>query len=83
LGTDAADRCRTAGAVAAAHTRRLARVLHGIRAEGLRMAIAIDRCEELGWDDAGLAISLGVSGFHKLFAQMSADRARCAFRWTG
>lgn len=28
-------------------------------------------CEELGWGDAGLAISLGVSGFHKLFAQMS------------
>lgn len=28
-------------------------------------------CEELGWGDAGLAISLGVSGFHRLFAQMS------------
>jgi alkylation response protein AidB-like acyl-CoA dehydrogenase len=28
-------------------------------------------CEELGWGDAGLAIGLGVSGFHKLFAQMS------------
>lgn len=27
--------------------------------------------EELGWGDAGLAISLGVAGFHKLFAQMS------------
>ncbi|MFQ5667142.1 MAG: acyl-CoA dehydrogenase family protein [Candidatus Binatia bacterium] len=27
--------------------------------------------EELGWGDAGLAISLGVSGFHKMFAQMS------------
>jgi alkylation response protein AidB-like acyl-CoA dehydrogenase len=28
-------------------------------------------CEELGWGDAGLAIGLGVSGFHRLFAQMS------------
>ncbi len=28
-------------------------------------------CEELGWGDAGLAISLGVAGFHKMFAQMS------------
>jgi len=27
--------------------------------------------EELGWGDAGLAISLGVSGFHKMFAMMS------------
>ncbi len=27
--------------------------------------------EELGWGDAGLAISLGVAGFHKMFAQMS------------
>lgn len=27
--------------------------------------------EELGWGDAGLAISLGVSGFHRLFARMS------------
>ena len=27
--------------------------------------------EELGWGDAGLAISLGVSSFHKMFAQMS------------
>ncbi len=27
--------------------------------------------EELGWGDAGLAISLGVSGFHKMFARMS------------
>ena len=27
--------------------------------------------EELGWGDAGLAISLGVSTFHKMFAQMS------------
>jgi alkylation response protein AidB-like acyl-CoA dehydrogenase len=32
-------------------------------------------CEELGWGDAGLAISLGVSGFHKMFAQMSARPA--------
>jgi len=31
--------------------------------------------EELGWGDAGLAISLGVSGFHKMFAQMSARPA--------
>jgi alkylation response protein AidB-like acyl-CoA dehydrogenase len=28
-------------------------------------------CEELGWGDAGLAISLGVAGFHKMFAEMS------------
>jgi acyl-CoA dehydrogenase len=28
-------------------------------------------CEELGWGDAGLAISLGVSGFHRFFAQMT------------
>jgi len=27
--------------------------------------------EELGWGDAGLAISLGVSGFHRYFAQLS------------
>jgi len=27
--------------------------------------------EELGWGDAGLAISLGVSSFHKMFALMS------------
>jgi len=27
--------------------------------------------EELGWGDSGLAISLGVSGFHRMFAQMS------------
>jgi alkylation response protein AidB-like acyl-CoA dehydrogenase len=27
--------------------------------------------EELGWGDAGLAISLGVSGFHRFFAQLS------------
>jgi alkylation response protein AidB-like acyl-CoA dehydrogenase len=27
--------------------------------------------EELGWGDAGLAISLGVASFHKMFAQMS------------
>jgi alkylation response protein AidB-like acyl-CoA dehydrogenase len=27
--------------------------------------------EELGWGDAGLAISLGVAGFHRIFARMS------------
>ena len=27
--------------------------------------------EELGWGDSGLAISFGVGGFHKMFAQMS------------
>ncbi|HVN83253.1 MAG TPA: acyl-CoA dehydrogenase family protein [Candidatus Binatia bacterium] len=27
--------------------------------------------EEMGWGDSGLAISLGVAGFHKMFAQMS------------
>jgi len=31
--------------------------------------------EELGWGDAGLAISLGVAGFHKMFAQMSGQPA--------
>jgi alkylation response protein AidB-like acyl-CoA dehydrogenase len=31
--------------------------------------------EELGWGDAGLAISLGVSGFHRMFAQMSGQPA--------
>ncbi len=36
--------------------------------------------EELGWGDAGLAISLGVAGFHKLFAQMSA-RPALQERW--
>jgi len=29
--------------------------------------------EELGWGDAGLAISLGVAGFHRMFAQMSGN----------
>jgi alkylation response protein AidB-like acyl-CoA dehydrogenase len=27
--------------------------------------------EEMGWGDAGLAISLGVAGFHRMFAMMS------------
>jgi alkylation response protein AidB-like acyl-CoA dehydrogenase len=27
--------------------------------------------EELGWGDSGLAVSLGVSGFHRIFAQLS------------
>lgn len=31
--------------------------------------------EELGWGDAGLAISLGVSNFHKTFALMSGRKA--------
>jgi alkylation response protein AidB-like acyl-CoA dehydrogenase len=31
--------------------------------------------EELGWGDAGLAISLAVSNFHKMFAQMSGQPA--------
>lgn len=31
--------------------------------------------EELGWGDSGLAISLGVSGFHKTFAMMSGRSA--------
>jgi len=31
--------------------------------------------EELGWGDAGLAISLGVAGFHRMFAQMSGNPA--------
>jgi alkylation response protein AidB-like acyl-CoA dehydrogenase len=29
--------------------------------------------EETGWGDAGLAISFGVSNFHKIFARMSGD----------
>jgi alkylation response protein AidB-like acyl-CoA dehydrogenase len=28
--------------------------------------------EELGWGDAGLAISLGVAGFHRMFARLPA-----------
>lgn len=38
------------------------------------LARARIRClvsEELGWGDSGLAICLGVSGFHRLFAQIS------------
>ena len=31
--------------------------------------------EELGWGDAGLAISLGVAGFHRIFARMSGKPA--------
>jgi acyl-CoA dehydrogenase len=31
--------------------------------------------EELGWGDAGLAISLGVSGFHRFFARLTARPA--------
>jgi alkylation response protein AidB-like acyl-CoA dehydrogenase len=31
--------------------------------------------EELGWGDSGLAISLGVGGFHRMFAQMSGRQA--------
>ncbi len=42
-------------------------------AEQARMRFLI--AEELGWGDAGLAISLGVAGFHKLFAQMSGQPA--------
>ncbi|MBC8293196.1 MAG: acyl-CoA/acyl-ACP dehydrogenase [Proteobacteria bacterium] len=30
--------------------------------------------EEMGWGDAGLAISLGVAGFHKMFAQVSGNQ---------
>jgi len=30
--------------------------------------------EELGWGDSGLAISLGVAGFHRLFAQLSGNQ---------
>lgn len=37
--------------------------------EHARMRFLIS--EELGWGDSGLAISLGVSSFHKMFAQMS------------
>lgn len=38
-------------------------------AENARMRFLVS--EELGWGDAGLAISLGVSGFHRIFARMS------------
>jgi alkylation response protein AidB-like acyl-CoA dehydrogenase len=38
---------------------------------GERARIRFLISEELGWGDAGLAITLGVSGFHKMFAQMS------------
>lgn len=38
-------------------------------AESARLRAMIS--EEIGWGDAGLAISLGVAGFHKLFARMS------------
>src|SRR5262249_61508486 len=31
--------------------------------------------EELGWGDAGLAISLGVSGFHRLFTRLRGREA--------
>jgi alkylation response protein AidB-like acyl-CoA dehydrogenase len=41
--------------------------------ETARMRFLIN--EELGWGDSGLAISLGVGGFHKLFAQMSGNPA--------
>jgi alkylation response protein AidB-like acyl-CoA dehydrogenase len=37
--------------------------------EHARMRFLIS--EEMGWGDSGLAISLGVSGFHRMFAQMS------------
>ena len=37
--------------------------------ENARMRFLIT--EELGWGDSGLAISLGLNGFHRLFAQMS------------
>ncbi len=30
--------------------------------------------EELGWGDSGLAISLGVSGFHRMLAQLSGNQ---------
>jgi alkylation response protein AidB-like acyl-CoA dehydrogenase len=34
--------------------------------------------EELGWGDAGLAISLGVAGFHRMFARLSGRPALIA-----
>jgi alkylation response protein AidB-like acyl-CoA dehydrogenase len=37
----------------------------------LRAAVS----EELGWGDAGLAISLGAGGFHRYFAQLSGRKA--------
>ncbi|MEE9281274.1 MAG: acyl-CoA dehydrogenase family protein [Myxococcota bacterium] len=41
--------------------------LSPIEAARLRAIIS----EEMGWGDSGLAISLGVSGFHRIFARMS------------
>jgi alkylation response protein AidB-like acyl-CoA dehydrogenase len=41
--------------------------------EQARMRFLIS--EELGWGDSGLAISLGVGGFHRMFAQMSGRQA--------
>ena len=41
--------------------------------ENARMRFLIN--EELGYGDPGLAISLGVAGFHKMFAQMSGQAA--------
>jgi alkylation response protein AidB-like acyl-CoA dehydrogenase len=38
-------------------------------AEGARLRALVS--EELGWGDAGLAISLGAGGFHRYFAQLS------------
>jgi alkylation response protein AidB-like acyl-CoA dehydrogenase len=37
--------------------------------ENARMHFLVN--EELGWGDSGLAISLGLNGFHRFFAQMS------------
>jgi len=51
-------------------------VLDDVAGDGVRSLLERARlrflvCEELGWGDAGLAISLGVSGFHRFFAAMT------------
>jgi alkylation response protein AidB-like acyl-CoA dehydrogenase len=38
-------------------------------AQAVRLRFLVN--EELGWGDSGLAISLGVSGFHRFFAKLS------------
>jgi len=55
--------------------------LHDITSPGMGLAPAEAAyvqsavAEELGWGDAGLAISLAVSGFHRIFANLSGNAA--------
>jgi alkylation response protein AidB-like acyl-CoA dehydrogenase len=62
--------------------------LHDLGAIGARLT-PVERtrlrcviAEELGWGDAGLAISLGLTGFHRRFARMS-GRAGLIERYCG